>query len=70
MVEEARGVNVDEVMGAWRVFLIKDVRIFLDGKRRGRVAPNTLRTRYVAINTCAYLRIIAVTTSDDVSIYA
>lgn len=64
-------MNVDEVMGAWRVFLIKDERIFLDGKRKGgRVAPNTLRTRYVAINTCAYLRIIAVTTSDDVSIYA
>lgn len=62
-------MNVDEVMGAWRVFLIKDERIFLDGKRKGgRVAPNTLRTRYVAINTCAYLRIIFVFPLSDSSV--
>lgn len=42
MVGEARGVNVDEVMGAWRVFLIKDERIFLDGKRKEGWSRQTL----------------------------
>lgn len=40
-------MNVDEVIGAWRVFLIKDERIFLDGKRKKERGSrqNTLRTQ-------------------------
>lgn len=34
MAGETRGVSVGKMTGAWRVFLIKDKLIFLDGKGR------------------------------------